>query len=344
MLWLAVTLVAAAFLPSPPGTALLASGWMLAGLLALCGFLHGSSRARGCAALLCVLCLSHARALRGVQAPGGEAWQAQPRLFSGGHEQHWDPRLAQRWSGEQGWLRAGEWIAIRGEAPTSTASPCTPRCSCPPASSSGSSTSAATSPARRSRHSASRSHRTAASSTAPCDIGVTARRRCRSIRSPSSSGSQHWYHPHAPISSPTTACSRRPPLGATSSCPSALSTPLRTQPPRTPSARSDPAQRPRPVLPPARTRRAQPGRSSCDVSSPSTSSRARIAAARVASSHSSQTLSSCARSSRTSDCPPSLHGPHRDLFQGAHANSSTSPESPPLARRARCSPAIRASE
>ncbi len=33
--------------------------------------------------------------------------------------------------------------------------------------------------------------------------------------------------------------------------------------------------------------------------------------AHAASSRSSQTPSSCARSSRTSDCPPSLHGPDR---------------------------------
>jgi ribA/ribD-fused uncharacterized protein len=51
--------------------------------------------------------------------------------------------------------------------------------------------------------------------------------------------------------------------------------------------------------------------------------------------------SSCARSSRTSDCPPSLHAPHRP----ARANSSTSPEPPaPSRRRARSSPATRASE
>jgi hypothetical protein len=49
-------------------------------------------------------------------------------------------------------------------------------------------------------------------------------------------------------------------------------------------------------------------------------------AALAASSRSSPTPSSCASSSRTSDCPPSLHGPR----QLAHANSSTSPEPPPF--------------
>jgi len=50
-------------------------------------------------------------------------------------------------------------------------------------------------------------------------------------------------------------------------------------------------------------------------------------AAHAASSHSSQTQSPCARSSGTSATRPSPHGPHRR----AHANSSTSPEPPPLA-------------
>jgi mono/diheme cytochrome c family protein len=64
-------------------------------------------------------------------------------------------------------------------------------------------------------------------------------------------------------------------------------------------------------------------------------------AAHAASSRSSPIRSSCARSSRTSDCPPSLHAPHRP----ARANSSTSPEPPaPSRRRARSSPATRASE
>jgi hypothetical protein len=152
--------------------------------------------------------------------------------------------------------------------------------------------------ANQSRHSASRLHPTAASSTASSDIGGTVRPPYPSTRSPSSSDSRHRCHPHAPTNSPTTAL------------------PLFTH-------------RPRPRVPPARARRAQHGPSSCDASSPSTSSRARIAGARAASSHNAATRLSWARSSRISDCPTSLHGPRQDLFQGTHANKSTSPE-PPL--------------
>jgi competence protein ComEC len=116
MLWLAVTLVAAAFLPSPPLSDSPAGTWMLAGLAALGWFLGGSPRGRAGAALLCVLCLSHARALRCADSAGTAAWQAEPCVIDAEREQHWDPLLERRWSGERGWLRAGEWVEIRGEA------------------------------------------------------------------------------------------------------------------------------------------------------------------------------------------------------------------------------------
>jgi hypothetical protein len=72
----------------------------------------------------------------------------------------------------------------------------------------------------------------------------------------------HGRHRRAPISSPTTACSPRPPLGVTSSSPG---TPR--HPPRTLTAFSLPTHRPRLAPAPARARA---GPSSCAASSPST--------------------------------------------------------------------------
>jgi SAM-dependent methyltransferase len=93
--------------------------------------------------------------------------------------------------------------------------------------------------------------------------------------SPSSGASPPSFRPHAPTSSPTTACSRQPPHGATSSSPSAP-----PPPPRLRARLSIPTHPQTPAPPPARAR---PRPSSCAASSsPSTSSPVRIAVAPAA--------------------------------------------------------------